>query len=104
MEDNNLTSAVDKNTIQLVSQFFKAISDPTRLSIVFLLHDRELSVGDIATALDMNQSAISHQLSTLKAKRLVKPRRSGKTVYYSLDDDHVLKILDQVITHTREEC
>lgn len=100
LDGNNVD--IDKAMLQPVSQFFKTISDPTRLSILFLLQKKEMNVGDIAAALDMHQSAISHQLSTLKKNRLVKPRRDGKTIFYSLDDDHVFKILEQVMTHTRE--
>ena len=99
---DSTNSKLDKEMIQPISQFFKVISDKTRLSILFLLQEQEMNVGDIADALDMHQSAISHQLKTLKQNRLVKPRRNGKTVFYSLDDDHVFKILEQVRTHTKE--
>ena len=94
---------VDKETIQSISKLFKVISDPTRLSILFLLQSEELSVGNIATSLDMEQSAVSHQLKTLKDSRLVKAKRAGKIVIYSLDDYHVFSILEQVSTHIEEE-
>ena len=70
--------------------------------ILFLLQQQELSVGAITIALEMEQSAISHQLRTLKEARLVKARREGKTIFYSLDDIHVFSILEQVLTHVRE--
>lgn len=96
-------SLMDKKTIQSISKLFKVISDPTRLSILFLLQQKELSVGNIVLALDKEQSAVSHQLKTLKDARLVKARREGKSILYSLDDLHVFSILDQVLTHVNEQ-
>lgn len=95
--------SLDDNYIQEISQFFKIISDPTRLSILFLLQENERSVGEIALALKMEQSAISHQLKTLRTARLVKSVRSGKQMIYSLDDMHVFSILDQALIHIKEE-
>lgn len=100
--DIKTTSPIDKESIQSISKLFKVISDPTRLSILFLLQKEELSVGNIVLALDMEQSAISHQLKTLKDARLVKSRREGKSMLYSLDDLHVFSILEQVLTHINE--
>lgn len=99
--DTPIPSILDKNSIHAVSKLFKIISDPTRISILFLLQ-QELSVGAITISLEMEQSAISHQLRTLKEARLVKARREGKTIFYSLDDIHVFSILEQVLTHVRE--
>ena len=101
--DIKTTSPIDKESIQSISKLFKVISDPTRLSILFLLQKEELSVGNIVLALDMEQSAISHQLKTLKDARLVKSRREGKSMLYSLDDLHVFSILEQVLTHINEQ-
>lgn len=92
-----------QESIEKISELFKAISDPTRLAILFLLREDEYSVGSIAAALDMEQSAISHQLKTLKMKRLVKSKRAGKKMIYSLDDRHVFHILDQVLSHIEEQ-
>ena len=100
--DRATSFILDKNSIFAVSKLFKIISDPTRISIFFLLQQQELSVGAITIALEMEQSAISHQLRTLKEARLVKARREGKTIFYSLDDIHVFSILEQVLTHVRE--
>ena len=100
--DTPTSSILDKNSIHAVSKLFKIISDPTRISILFLLQQQELSVGAITISLEMEQSAISHQLRTLKEARLVKARREGKTIFYSLDDIHVFSILEQVLTHVRE--
>ncbi|WP_035618703.1 ArsR/SmtB family transcription factor [Lacticigenium naphthae] len=101
MNDTEIVTA-DNETIQCVSKFFKVISDPTRISILFLLKKKEHNVGEIATSLNMEQSAISHQLNTLKKYKLVKSRRNGKSIFYSLDDEHVFSILEQVINHTQE--
>ena len=95
--DTSTTSPINKEKIQSISKVFKVISDPTRLSILFLLQKEELSVGNIVLALDMEQSAISHQLKILKA------RREGKSMVYSLDDLHVFSILEQVLTHINEQ-
>src|SRR5690625_1686009 len=101
--DTSTTSPINKEKIQSISKVFKVISDPTRLSILFLLQSEELSVGNIATSLDMEQSAVSHQLKTLKDSRLVKAKRAGKIVIYRLDDHHVFSILEQVSNHNEEE-
>ncbi|GAE94618.1 transcriptional regulator [Gracilibacillus boraciitolerans JCM 21714] len=90
---------LDEETLFLVSQTFKALSDPTRIRILHLLFEEELSVNKIAETLDLNQSNVSHQLRFLKNLRLVKYRRDGKTIYYSQDDEHVMKILQQSIDH-----
>lgn len=97
------TSPLTNDSIQEVSKIFKMISDPTRLSILFLLQKEELSVGVIAQSLSMEQSAISHQLKTLKTSRLVKSKRAGKNMIYSLDDLHIFSILEQVLTHIKEQ-
>lgn len=94
---------LEKEYIQEISKVFKVISDPTRLSILFLLQEEKLNVGTIAEALNMEQSAISHQLKTLKTARLVKSERKGKQMIYSLDDLHVFSILEQALTHIKEE-
>ena len=101
--DTSTSSPINKEKIQSISKLFKVISDPTRLSILFLLQKKELSVGNIVLALDMEQSAISHQLKILKDSRLVKARREGKSMVYSLDDLHVFSILEQVLTHINEQ-
>ena len=85
-----------------VADLFKLFADSTRIRILVLLFDRELCVGDIAANLEMSQTAISHQLRALKNARLVKARRDGKTVFYSLADQHVKTILDQGLEHISE--
>ncbi|MBL1228487.1 winged helix-turn-helix transcriptional regulator [Enterococcus sp. BWB1-3] len=85
--------------IQQVSQLYKVLSDPTRLRILLVLKKGELNVTAIAAELDMEQSAVSHQLKLLRQSRVVKSRRDGKTIYYSLDDHHVIDILTQTFEH-----
>lgn len=89
--------------IYYVSDFFKVFGDPTRLRMLSLLADKELCVGDIAERLSMTQSAVSHQLRVLRQNDLVKYRKEGKTVFYSLDDEHVRMILEQGITHLQHK-
>ena len=87
-----------------ISDFFKMFGDPTRLRILFLLDkEGELGVGKISQSLSMTQSAISHQLRILKNAKLVKSRRDGKVIYYSLDDDHVAQILQIGTEHLEEQ-
>lgn len=92
------------NTEELfaLADFYKIFGDSTRIRILYALFDTELCVCDIAEVLGMTVSAISHQLRILKQARLVKFRRAGKTVYYSLADDHIHSILDAGTEHIRE--
>ncbi|VVB77544.1 Putative arsenical resistance operon repressor ArsR [uncultured archaeon] len=85
-----------------LSENFKIISDSTRIKILYALSKKELCVCDLATILKMKQSAISHQLRILKDTRLVKFRKEGKIVYYSLIDKHVIKLLDMGVEHAKE--
>lgn len=82
-----------------LAEFFKVLGDSTRIRIICALFQNELCVCDIANVLGMTQSAISHQLKTLKQARLIKGRRDGKVMYYSLDDEHVQQIFDLGIIH-----
>lgn len=90
---------LDDQEFDYMGELFKSFGDPTRLKILYALSKEELCVHDIADLLDMTQSAISHQLRVLRNVRLVKNNKVGKTVYYSLDDDHVSRILEQGIEH-----
>ncbi|MGI6070860.1 MAG: ArsR/SmtB family transcription factor [Blautia sp.] len=89
-------------TLQALADLFKVFGDPTRIRILYALSAQELCVCDIAQILEMTQSAISHQLRVLKQMHLVKYRREGKTVFYSLADSHVYTILSQGIEHVEE--
>ena len=85
-----------------LADFYKLFSDSTRLKILIALGEEELCVSDLATILEMNQSAISHQLRVLKQGRLVKNRREGKVIYYQLDDDHIKEIINSGLDHVKE--
>ncbi|MNN22653.1 HTH-type transcriptional repressor CzrA [compost metagenome] len=100
--DRNSHSFLSDETTQNVSSIFKALADPTRLRILYLLSQEECSVSHISEVLSLSQSAISHQLSFLRNLRLVKFRRSANTLYYSCDDEHVISLLIQAIEHA--EC
>lgn len=95
------SSELDEETLFIVSQTFKALSEPTRLRILHLLFDGEHSVNDIAERLSLLQTTVSHQLRFLKNLRLVKSRREGTTIYYSHDDEHVIDLLKMSIDHAR---
>ncbi|WP_277584920.1 ArsR/SmtB family transcription factor [Psychrobacillus antarcticus] len=95
------THELDEETLFVVSQTFKALSDPTRIRILNLLCCKEHSVNDIAEELNLGQSTVSHQLRFLKNLRLVKFRREGTTLYYSSDDDHIMNLLHQAIDHAK---
>ncbi len=94
---------VDEKELNRVADLFKAFADPTRVKILQALSIAELCVCDISAIVGISQSAISHQLRFLRISRLVKSRKDGKMVYYSLDDDHVRLLLDQGLLHVREE-
>src|SRR5690554_632054 len=85
-----------------LAELFKVFGDTTRIRILYTLFQSEMCVCDIAYLLDMTQSAISHQLRVLKGAKLVKFRREGRVVYYSLDDDHIKAIFDQGYQHIQE--
>lgn len=85
-----------------LADLFKVFGDSTRLRIMVLISDSELAVNDIAEALKMEQSTISHQLRVLRQNKLVRVRRDGKQMYYALDDDHVKKIIEMGIDHILE--
>lgn len=92
----------DKKLYEL-SELFKVLGDTTRVKIIYALFESEMCVCDISALFNMNQSAISHQLRTLKQARLVKFRRDGKVVYYSLDDEHVKLLFDYGLIHVKEK-
>ncbi len=89
----------EEDTLYDLAEFFKIFGDSTRIRILYALFEQELCVCDIAGLLNLSQTAVSHQLRILKTNKLVKARRDGKTVFYSLDDSHVHDILDMGIEH-----
>ncbi|MBM6871561.1 helix-turn-helix transcriptional regulator [Pseudoflavonifractor phocaeensis] len=95
-------SMPDEEILYDLAELFKIFGDSTRIKILYVLFASEMCVCDIANLLGMSQSAISHQLRALKQSKLVKYRREGKTVFYSLADSHVRTILDQGMEHVAE--
>ena len=92
----------EEDTLYDLTELFRIFADSTRVRILYVLEESEMCVCDLAALLGMTQSAISHQLRALKNARLVKARRDGKTVFYSLADQHVKTILDQGQEHISE--
>jgi len=97
-----MDSIPSKETLDQIAELFKAFADPTRVQILSLLARKERCVGDIAEAVVLSQSAISHQLRILKQMHLIKFRREGKNILYSLADDHVRTILQMGLEHVLE--
>jgi len=95
-------SMPDEAELYELSELFKVFGDPTRIRILYVLFESEVCVCDLAEVLNMTQSAISHQLKILKNSRLVKARREGKSIFYSLADDHVRSIIAQGREHIDE--
>ena len=101
-EKKNEICMPDDEFLFELCDLFRIFGDSTRMKILFVLMDREMNVGDIATELNLNQSAVSHQLRVLKDAKIVKFRRDGKSMYYSLDDDHVRNMLALGMEHVEE--
>lgn len=92
----------DDEILYELADLFRVFGDSTRIKILYALHDSERCVQDIAEAVSLSQSAVSHQLRVLRDSKLVRFRREGKTVYYALDDDHVRTILSVGMEHLEE--
>lgn len=90
------------DSVQALADTFSALGDPTRVRILDALSHGELCVCDLAAVLKLSQSAVSHQLRLLRGLRLVRPRRDGRIVYYSLDDQHIMAIFRQTLQHVEE--
>ena len=93
----------DEEDLYDLAELFKIFGDSTRIRILFVLFEAEVCVCDMAAILGMTQSAISHQLRILKANRLVKTRRDGKQIFYSLDDEHIRSIIEAGCIHLKED-
>lgn len=96
-------SDIDDRTAVRLAETFKALSDPTRVRLIAALREAEVCVGDLARALGLEQSAVSHQLRLLRALQIVRARKVGRHVYYTLDDDHVRGLFAQGIDHVRHQ-
>ena len=90
---------LNEEIIYDIADFYKVFGDSTRIRILYALMEKELCVGDLVQVLNMNQSAVSHQLRVLRQNDLVKFRKDGKTIVYSLDDSHVTLLLQQGLEH-----
>ena len=97
-----MSTVPEKEILDQIAELFKGFADPTRVHILSLLARSELCVTDIAEAVELSQSAISHQLRMLKQMHLIKYRREGKNLWYSLADDHVKTILEMGLEHVLE--
>lgn len=94
---------MEPSVVSKLSSFFKVIGDETRVKIIYALSQKEMCVNDISDILDISQSAVSHQLKQLRLEGQVKTRREGKNIYYSLDDQHVVDILNQALKHIQHK-
>ena len=100
--DKDLLQHPDDEILYDLAELFKVFGDSTRIKILYALFETELCVYDIAGLLNMTQSSVSHQLRILKNSKLVKFRREGKSIFYSLDDEHVRKIISMGMEHIEE--
>jgi ArsR family transcriptional regulator len=89
-------------TVQALADTFRVLGDPTRVRILDVLSAGELCVCDIASLVGISESAVSHQLRLLRGMRLVRPRRNGRLVFYAVDDQHIIELLRQALTHVEE--
>ncbi len=94
---------IKRKEFQELSDIFKLFADETRLRIICCLLNEELCVCDLCELLELNQSTVSHQLQLLRNSKLVKYRREGKQIFYSLDDEHIEKIIQMALSHIKEE-
>lgn len=99
---NVLLQQPDDEVLYDLAELFKVFGDSTRIKILYALFETELCVYDIARLLNLTQSSVSHQLRILKNSKLVKFRRDGKSIFYSLDDEHVRKIISMGMEHVEE--
>jgi ArsR family transcriptional regulator, lead/cadmium/zinc/bismuth-responsive transcriptional repressor len=95
----NLTHLIDETTAAGLAETFQALSDPSRVRLISALTEGEMCVFDLATLLGMSQSAVSHQLRLLRNLHLVKNRKSGRIVFYSLDDEHIRDLFQRGLEH-----
>jgi DNA-binding transcriptional ArsR family regulator len=97
------TPPLSAQTAQALADTFRVLGDPTRIRLIAAMALTERYVGDLATLVGMSESAVSHQLRILRAARLVRTRRAGRQVFYTLDDGHILALFQQGLSHVHEE-
>lgn len=95
-------TAIDPDALEGLTEIFRVLGDPTRLRILDALSRGELCVGDLAAQLGATESAVSHQLRLLRSSRIVRARRDGRMIFYTLDDTHVLTLFEQGLRHVQE--
>ncbi len=95
---------LSQDSVESLAETFKALGDSTRVRILDAVFRAELCVGEIATLLGLSESAVSHQLRLLRNLRLVRPRRSGQQIFYSLDDQHIVRLFAQGLEHVEERA
>ena len=95
---------LSSSTVEEIAATFSVLGDPTRIRILDALSAGELCVCDIAALAGISESAVSHQLRLLRGMRLVRPRRAGRQVFYSLDDQHIVELLRLAVTHVQESA
>ena len=94
---------LEEDVVYTLTEFYKILADNTRIKIIYALTKKELCVNEISEIVDMSQTAVSYQLRILRGARLVKYRRDGKMIFYSIDDDHVSDIINTTIIHLGHE-
>jgi ArsR family transcriptional regulator, lead/cadmium/zinc/bismuth-responsive transcriptional repressor len=100
--ESRRSSLLGPRTVEALAETFRVLGDPTRVRILDALEGGELCVCDIASLVGISESAASHQLRLLRGMRLVRPRREGRVVFYSLDDQHIISIFKQTLQHVEE--
>jgi ArsR family transcriptional regulator len=98
-QDNQCYVGLKESDLYILTEFFKVLGNPTRIRILLLLMEQDANVSDLAERLGMTQSAVSHQLNLLKSNKLVRRRRDGKMIFYTLVDEHVQMILEKGTEH-----
>jgi len=102
LAEKRKSALMGSRTVEAVADTFRVLGDPTRVRMLDALSGGELCVCDIASLVGISESAVSHQLRLLRGMRLVRPRRAGRLVYYAVDDQHILELLQQASTHVEE--
>ena len=98
-QDDHFCEELKESDLYILTEFFKVLGNPTRIRILLLLMERDTCVNDLAEQLGMTQSAVSHQLNLLKSNKLVKRRRDGKMIFYTLVDEHVKMVVEKGAEH-----
>jgi DNA-binding transcriptional ArsR family regulator len=104
MQASLKSKALATETVEALAETFRILGDPTRVRIVDALADGDLCVHEIAERVDISESAVSHQLRLLRTMRIVRGRREGRCVYYTLDDQHILSLFQQGLRHVTEDA